>query len=61
MGVYVVDEFESLIKIEVAPFFVALDPISARNLGRTPERWIVRVRECLHCVSRRILNKGREF
>ncbi len=48
MVVFDVAEFESVLKIEVAPFLVGLRSIYARNLGITRERWIVRARRHLH-------------
>ncbi len=59
-GVYEVIEIESIIKIGVAPFLVALGPISAQNLGITRERWVVQAQGCFHRPSSRILNKDRE-
>ncbi len=52
-------EFESVVKIEMAPFLVALGSIFARNY-RNPERLVVRARRRLHPFSRRIL-QGREL
>ncbi len=60
MGVLGVAEYESGLKIYVAPFLGPLSPNFARNLGITREWWVVRHRGRLHGVSRRILNKDRE-
>ncbi len=37
MWVFEVAEFDSVVKIEVAPFLVGLGPICARNLNITQE------------------------
>ncbi len=59
LRVYVVDKFESIIKIKVAPFLMERVPIFARNLGMTPERWVIRSWESLHLLPRRILHMER--
>ncbi len=58
MAVFEVAEFETVIKIEAAPFLVTLGPIFAQNLGITREWWVIQARRRLHRVSRRILLKG---
>ncbi len=52
-----VPEFESSVKVAVAPFSVTLDSTFARNFGITGERWVVRVRRRLYRFSGQNLRK----
>ncbi len=64
MGVLVIPEYESIVKIEVVPlleaqrkFLEALVPFFERISGVAPERWVVRAQRHFHPVSRQILDK----
>ncbi len=55
--VFMVAEFESVLKIVVVPFLVPLGPIFARNFGITREWRVARARGRLHRISSRISHK----